>query len=112
MERPAWLLTVEFDFCDNLYHQFILIVSFCVLSSLMINNKHENIIIIIIITIIIIIIVIIIIIKSDGHLEEIVSRRKRQKRPLCGFCSLILACSAPSCDRLCHDIPNKRRYSI
>ena len=47
MERPAWLLTVKFDSCNNLYHPFILIVSFCVLSSLII--KHENIIIIIII---------------------------------------------------------------
>jgi len=45
MERPAWLLTVKFDSCNNLYHPFILIVSFCVLSSLII--KHENIIIII-----------------------------------------------------------------
>ena len=42
MERLAWLLTVKFDSCNNLYHPFILIVSFCVLSSLTI--KHENII--------------------------------------------------------------------
>src|SRR6218665_730225 len=45
MERPAWLLTVKFDSCNNLYHPFILIVSFCVLSGLII--KYENIIIII-----------------------------------------------------------------
>ena len=38
MERPAWLLTVKFDSCNNLYHPFILIVSFCVLSSLIIKN--------------------------------------------------------------------------
>jgi len=45
MERPAWLLTVKFNSCNNLYHPFILIVSFCILSSLII--KHENIIVII-----------------------------------------------------------------
>ena len=42
MERPVWLLTVKFNSCNNLYHPFILIVSFCVLSSLIM--KHENII--------------------------------------------------------------------
>src|SRR6218665_3555780 len=38
MERPAWLLTFKFDSCKNFYHPFILIVSFCVLSSLIIKN--------------------------------------------------------------------------
>jgi len=38
MERPAWLLTVKFDSCNNLYHPFILIVSFCVLTNLIIKN--------------------------------------------------------------------------
>src|SRR6218665_1332205 len=38
MERHAWLLTVKFDSCNNLYHPFILTVSFCVLSSLIIKN--------------------------------------------------------------------------
>jgi len=38
MERPAWLLTVKFESCNNLYYSFILIVSFCVLSNLIIKN--------------------------------------------------------------------------
>src|SRR6218665_2495875 len=38
MERHAWLLTVKFNSCNNLYHPFILTVSFCVLSSLIIKN--------------------------------------------------------------------------
>src|SRR6218665_425120 len=39
MERPAWLLTDKFDSCNNLYRPFILIVSFCVLSSLIIKTR-------------------------------------------------------------------------
>src|SRR6218665_2245212 len=38
MERHAWLLTVKFNSCNNLYHPFILTVLFCVLSSLIIKN--------------------------------------------------------------------------
>ena len=48
MKRPAWLLTVKFDSCNNLYHPFILIVSFCVLSSLIIKTRKYYYIIIII----------------------------------------------------------------
>jgi len=46
---PAWLPAVKFDSCITCYYLFILIVSFCVLSSLIIKKN-----IIIIITIIII----------------------------------------------------------
>ena len=49
MEHPARLLKLNSTPVITCYHPFILIVSFCVLSSLII--KHENIIIILLLSV-------------------------------------------------------------